>query len=154
MIIAKSSTNLLVPRYLLTLLLVFMVLLFLKTLGVFSYSSKNKGNPNSPSLGVYRGGFFSFMSELFKKVDAKQIQDLLKLKSSGKVVPVLLKDPVTVYFENEDMLKIANLVMSDNAEELSEAIKRDPSLVNKMGNHGVGLLMLAVANARPNCYTC
>lgn len=67
------------------------------------------------------------------------------------MTPVLLKEPKTVYPDNPAMLALAQLVMRDDAKTLAQALQTNPDAVHNMGNHGVGLLMLAVANARPAC---
>jgi hypothetical protein len=62
--------------------------------------------------------------------------------------PVLLEDPATVYTNNPRLLDISRMVLRDDAKALAAALRSDPTAVQVMGNHNVGLLMLAVANLR------
>ncbi len=64
--------------------------------------------------------------------------------------PVNLKDPKIVYPDDPAMLELARLVLRDDARALGEALKKNPAAANTMGRHNVGLLLLAVANVKPD----
>lgn len=66
------------------------------------------------------------------------------------MAPVNLKDPQTVYPDQPPMLALAQLVLRDDARALEVALKSNAGAANTMGRHNVGLLLLAVANVRPN----
>ncbi|MCE2970572.1 MAG: ankyrin repeat domain-containing protein [Burkholderiales bacterium] len=76
---------------------------------------------------------------------------LLPILAKGKPMdPVNLKDPKTVYPDDAAMLELARLVLRDDARALGEALKKNPAAANTTGRHNVGLLLLAVANVRPD----
>ncbi|MEI7774613.1 MAG: hypothetical protein WCK17_07535, partial [Verrucomicrobiota bacterium] len=88
-----------------------------------------------------RGPFLDFRALVFSLA-------LVFLHPSYTMPPVLLKDPKTVYADNPHMLAIAMSVQRDDAKAVAAALKSDPKAVQTMGNHNLGLLMLAVANER------
>lgn len=59
-----------------------------------------------------------------------------------------IKNPRTIFPDNPRMQNMGQLVMRDDAVALTEALKAVPAAANEPGVHGVGLLMLAVANSR------
>jgi hypothetical protein len=68
----------------------------------------------------------------------------------ARMEPVVLKDPKTVYADETAMLELARLVLRDDARTLALALQQNPAAANTMGRHNVGLLLLAVANVKPD----